>query len=70
MVIENAALRLQLRAFQRTRRRPVLTGSDGSVANSMATTDASVACFFAVASGGETERDVDGSDLFSNVALC
>src|SRR5947209_14063816 len=28
MVIENAALRLQLRAFQRTRRRPVLTASD------------------------------------------
>jgi putative transposase len=28
IVIENAALRLQLRAFQRTRRRPVLTASD------------------------------------------
>src|SRR5437764_3503860 len=28
IVIENAALRLQLRAFQRTRRRPVLTHSD------------------------------------------
>src|SRR6266699_3787356 len=28
MVIENAALRLQLRAFLRTRRRPVLTASD------------------------------------------
>src|SRR5947207_15612039 len=28
IVIENAALLLQLRAFQRTRRRPVLTASD------------------------------------------
>jgi putative transposase len=28
IVIENAALRLQLRAFQRTQRRPVLTDSD------------------------------------------
>jgi hypothetical protein len=28
IVIENAALRLQLRAFQRARRRPVLTASD------------------------------------------
>jgi putative transposase len=28
IIIENAALRLQLRAFQRTRRRPVLTASD------------------------------------------